>query len=319
MKTENRQAALHPRGGGPQAAALPATRDEMLARGWTELDVLIVTGDAYVDHPSFGAAMIARVLEAEGLRVGVVAQPDWRTPASLQAMGRPRLFCGVTAGNLDSMLANYTAARHKRREDDYSAGGLPGRRPNHAAVVYAQLAQRRVPRTAGRARRDRGQPAARGALRLLGGQAAAVDPRRLQGGPARVRHGRERRSGNRPPAERRRRVREPPPTSPASAAPPASSAPTPPAPCRSPGAVVLPGWEELQAEQDPAAGGHQARRGRAEPPLRPAAGAVPRRARGGRRAPCPAAARERSWTPSTTCRSRGCRTRPTRRRSRHSR
>jgi uncharacterized radical SAM protein YgiQ len=127
------------------AMVLPATRDEMLARGWAELDVLIVTGDAYVDHPSFGAAMIARVLEAEGLRVGVVAQPDWRTPASLQVMGRPRLFCGVTAGNLDSMLANYTAARHKRREDDYSAGGLPGRRPNHAAVVYAQLARRAFP------------------------------------------------------------------------------------------------------------------------------------------------------------------------------
>jgi len=117
----------------------------MLARGWTELDVLIVTGDAYVDHPSFGAAMIARVLEAEGLRVGVVAQPDWRSPASLQVMGRPRLFCGVTAGNLDSMLANYTAARHKRREDDYSEGGLPGRRPNHAVVVYAQLARGAFP------------------------------------------------------------------------------------------------------------------------------------------------------------------------------
>ena len=117
----------------------------MLARGWTELDILIVTGDAYIDHPSFGAAVIARVLEAEGLRVGVVAQPDWRTPASLQAMGRPRLFCGVTAGNLDSMLANYTAARHKRREDDYTAGGLAGRRPNHAAVVYAQLARGAFP------------------------------------------------------------------------------------------------------------------------------------------------------------------------------
>jgi uncharacterized radical SAM protein YgiQ len=117
----------------------------MLARGWTELDVLIVTGDAYVDHPSFGAAMIARVLEAEGLRVGVVSQPDWRTPESLQGMGRPRLFCGVTAGNLDSMLANYTAARHRRREDDYSEGGAPGRRPNHAAVVYAQLARRAFP------------------------------------------------------------------------------------------------------------------------------------------------------------------------------
>jgi uncharacterized radical SAM protein YgiQ len=117
----------------------------MQARGWTELDVLIVTGDAYVDHPSFGAAMIGRVLEAEGLRVGVLAQPDWRSPSSLQVMGRPRLFCGVTAGNLDSMLANYTAARHKRRDDDYSAGGVAGRRPNHAAVVYAQMARSAFP------------------------------------------------------------------------------------------------------------------------------------------------------------------------------
>jgi len=135
QKTEHRQTSC----------ALPATREEMLVRGWAELDVLLITGDAYIDHPSFGAAMIARVLEAEGLRVGVIAQPDWRSRASLEAMGRPRLFCGVTAGNLDSMLANYTAARHKRRDDDYSEGGLAGRRPNHAAAVYAQLAKAAFP------------------------------------------------------------------------------------------------------------------------------------------------------------------------------
>lgn len=145
VKAEQRRATRIPRDLYAKAPALPTTRDEMLARGWTQLDVLIVTGDAYVDHPSFGAAMIARVLEAEGLRVGIVAQPDWRTPASLRIMGRPLLFCGVTAGNLDSMLANYTAARHKRREDDYSEGGLPCRRPNHAAVVYAQLARGAFP------------------------------------------------------------------------------------------------------------------------------------------------------------------------------
>jgi uncharacterized radical SAM protein YgiQ len=125
--------------------ALPMTVAEMAARGWDGLDVLLVTGDAYVDHPSFGAALIGRVLEAEGLRVGIVAQPDWRSPASLASMGRPRLFCGITAGNLDSMVANYTAARHRRAEDDYSEGGVPGRRPNHAAVVYAQLARRAFP------------------------------------------------------------------------------------------------------------------------------------------------------------------------------
>jgi len=128
-----------------RTAFLPMSPAEMDARGWAELDVLLITGDAYVDHPSFGAAMIGRVLEAEGLRVGIVAQPDWRGIASIQVMGRPRLFCGVTAGNLDSMLSNYTAARHKRKEDVYSEGGTPGRRPNHAAVVYAQMCRQAFP------------------------------------------------------------------------------------------------------------------------------------------------------------------------------
>ena len=117
----------------------------MIARGWDELDVLLVTGDAYIDHPSFGAAVIGRVLEADGFRVGIIAQPDWRNPESLKVLGRPRLFCGVTAGNLDSMVSNYTAARHKRREDDYTEGGVTGKRPNHAAVVYSQLCKRAFP------------------------------------------------------------------------------------------------------------------------------------------------------------------------------
>ncbi len=121
------------------------SRPEMEARGWDELDVLIITGDAYVDHPSFGAAMIGRVLESDGLRVGIIAQPDWTKIESIQGMGAPRLFCGVTAGNLDSMLSNYTAARHKRKDDVYSAGGAPGKRPNHAAVVYSQMCQRAFP------------------------------------------------------------------------------------------------------------------------------------------------------------------------------
>ena len=121
------------------------SRAEMTARGWDQLDVLIITGDAYVDHPSFGAALIGRVLEAGGYRVGIIAQPDWRNGESIRAMGAPRLFVGVTAGNLDSMLSNYTAARHKRKEDVYSEGGVPGRRPNHAAVVYSQMAKRAFP------------------------------------------------------------------------------------------------------------------------------------------------------------------------------
>ncbi len=124
---------------------LPMSRAEMDARGWTELDVLIITGDAYVDHPSFGAAMIGRVLEAEGLRVGIIAQPDWTNIESIQVMGAPKLFVGVSAGNLDSMLSNYTAARHKRKEDVYSEGGVPGKRPNHAAVVYSQMSRRAFP------------------------------------------------------------------------------------------------------------------------------------------------------------------------------
>ena len=124
---------------------LPMSATEMQALGWDELDILIITGDAYVDHPSFGAAMIGRVLEKEGYRVGIIAQPDWTQVQSLEVMGRPRLFVGITAGNLDSMLSNYTAARHKRKDDVYSEGGIPGKRPNHAAVVYSQLARRAFP------------------------------------------------------------------------------------------------------------------------------------------------------------------------------
>ena len=138
-------AAVHLRG-VREADYLPMTRAEMEARGWAELDVLLITGDAYVDHPSFGAAMIGRVLEADGWRVGIVAQPDWRDVESIRVMGAPRLFVGVTAGNLDSMVSNYTVARHKRKVDVYTAGGEAGRRPNHAAVVYSQLSRRAFPR-----------------------------------------------------------------------------------------------------------------------------------------------------------------------------
>ncbi|MCC7375964.1 MAG: YgiQ family radical SAM protein [Verrucomicrobiales bacterium] len=124
---------------------LPMSREEMDQLGWDALDILIITGDAYVDHPSFGAAMIGRVLQAEGYRVGIIAQPDWTDIKSIQVMGTPKLFCGVTAGNLDSMLSNYTAGRHKRKEDVYSEDGVPGKRPNHAAVVYSQMARQAFP------------------------------------------------------------------------------------------------------------------------------------------------------------------------------
>jgi uncharacterized radical SAM protein YgiQ len=124
---------------------LPMTRAEMKARGWDELDILIITGDAYIDHPSFGAAVIGRVLEADGWRVGIIAQPDWTDAESLTVMGRPRLFCGITAGNLDSMLSHYTAARRKRKEDSYTPGGVIGKRPNLAGMVYTQLAKKAFP------------------------------------------------------------------------------------------------------------------------------------------------------------------------------
>ncbi len=116
---------------------LPTTRAEMKDRGWDGLDVVLVTGDAYVDHPSYGAAVIGRVLEAAGFRVGVIAQPDFRTTRDLSRFGRPRLFFGVTAGNMDSMVANYTAHKRPRLSDDYSPGGRPGLRPDHAVIVYA--------------------------------------------------------------------------------------------------------------------------------------------------------------------------------------
>ena len=115
------------------------SRAELLALGWDELDVLLVSGSAYVDHPAFGEALLGRLLVAAGFRVGVVALPDWRTLDALKVMGRPRLFVGVTAGALDSMVAHYTAFRRPRRDDPYAPNGAAGHRPNRAALVYANL------------------------------------------------------------------------------------------------------------------------------------------------------------------------------------
>ena len=115
---------------------LPISKEDMLARGWNELDVIIVTGDAYVDHASYGASVIGRVLEAEGFKVGIIAQPKWQTAEDFKKLGKPRLFFGVTAGNLDSMVANYTANKAVRRNDDYSPGGKAGLRPDRAVIVY---------------------------------------------------------------------------------------------------------------------------------------------------------------------------------------
>jgi uncharacterized radical SAM protein YgiQ len=123
----------------PIEAFLPTTADELRKRGWAELDVLLVTGDAYVDHPSFGAAVIGRVLEAAGYRVGIVAQPDWRSTGDVLRMGRPRLFAGITSGAMDSMVNHYTAHKRPRSDDAYTPGGAAGRRPDRATTVYARL------------------------------------------------------------------------------------------------------------------------------------------------------------------------------------
>ncbi|MCA8960270.1 MAG: YgiQ family radical SAM protein, partial [Planctomycetes bacterium] len=118
------------------ARPLPMTRDEVRDRGWEELDVILVTGDAYIDHPSFATAILGRVLEAFGFRVGVIAQPEWRSADAFRALGRPRLFFGVSAGNMDSMINHYTANRKVRNDDAYSPGGRIGRRPDRATLAY---------------------------------------------------------------------------------------------------------------------------------------------------------------------------------------
>ena len=125
---------------GP-APFLPMSRAEMDQLGWDSCDIVIVTGDAYVDHPSFGMAVIGRTLEAQGFRVGIIAQPDWNSTDAFRALGRPNLFFGVAAGNMDSMINHYTADRKIRSEDAYTPGGEAGKRPDRATLVYTQRCQ----------------------------------------------------------------------------------------------------------------------------------------------------------------------------------
>jgi uncharacterized radical SAM protein YgiQ len=129
---------------GP-APFLPMSRDEMDALGWDSCDIILVTGDAYVDHPSFGMAIVGRLLEAQGFRVGIVAQPDWNSTADFSRLGRPNLFFGITAGNMDSMVNRYTADRRIRSDDAYTPGGEGGRRPDRSVIVYAQRAREAFP------------------------------------------------------------------------------------------------------------------------------------------------------------------------------
>ncbi|MEY2688041.1 MAG: hypothetical protein RL375_2239, partial [Pseudomonadota bacterium] len=129
---------------GP-APFLPMSRAEMDELGWDSCDIIVVTGDAYVDHPSFGMAVIGRTLEAQGFRVGIIAQPDWQSAEPFMALGKPNLFYGVTAGNMDSMINRYTADRKIRSDDAYTPGNVGGKRPDRASLVYAQRCKEAYP------------------------------------------------------------------------------------------------------------------------------------------------------------------------------
>ena len=120
------------------APFLPMSRDEMEALGWDSCDIILVTGDAYVDHPSFGMAIVGRMLEAQGFRVGIIAQPDWQSTRDFERLGRPNLFFGITAGNMDSMVNRYTSDKRVRSDDAYTPGGIGGKRPDRSVIVYSQ-------------------------------------------------------------------------------------------------------------------------------------------------------------------------------------
>ena len=118
---------------------LPISREDMKKRGWEQCDFVFVIGDAYVDHHSFGPAIISRVLESHGFKVGIIAQPDWKDENSVKILGRPRLGFLVCAGNMDTMVNHYTVNKKHRRFDNYSPGGVMGKRPDRATIVYGNL------------------------------------------------------------------------------------------------------------------------------------------------------------------------------------
>ena len=129
---------------GCASRPLPMSVEEMRERGWDEADVVFVTGDAYIDHPSFAMAILGRVLEAAGYRVAIVSQPDWRNCDAWRLFGKPRLFFAISAGNMDSMINHYTANRKVRNSDAYSPGGRIGLRPDRATLAYCQHAAKRT-------------------------------------------------------------------------------------------------------------------------------------------------------------------------------
>ena len=124
---------------------LPISREDMERRGWDQCDFVYVSGDAYVDHPSFGTAIISRLLEARGYRVGIIPQPDWKDPDSINVLGRPRLAFLVSGGNMDSMVNHYSVSKKRRSQDAYTPGGEMGKRPDYATVVYGNLIRRTYP------------------------------------------------------------------------------------------------------------------------------------------------------------------------------
>ena len=138
MQTTPTITSIAQRNDAPHAPFLPLSKAEMKKLGWDQCDIIIVTGDAYVDHPSFGMAIIGRLLESQGFRVGIIAQPDWQSADAFKVLGKPRLFFGVAAGNMDSMINRYTADRKIRSDDAYTPGGKAGSRPDRASIVYSQ-------------------------------------------------------------------------------------------------------------------------------------------------------------------------------------
>ena len=124
---------------------LPISRADMEKRGWEQCDFVYVIGDAYVDHPTFGHAIISRVLENAGFKVGIISQPDWKNPNSIKILGEPRLGFLVMGGNMDSMVNHYSVSKKRRKTDAFTPGGVMGKRPDHAAVVYCNLIRRSYP------------------------------------------------------------------------------------------------------------------------------------------------------------------------------
>ena len=125
------------------APFLPMSRKEMDKLGWDSCDIIIVTGDAYIDHPSFCTSIVGRYLESFGFRVGVISQPDWHSKDAFMTLGRPNLFFGVNAGNMDSMVNHYTVNKKKRHDDAYTPGGKAGKRPDYATIVYCNMIKRK--------------------------------------------------------------------------------------------------------------------------------------------------------------------------------